>query len=370
MAAKQSTAKKNVNSSATRSKNQTSKKNNTSKKSVSKAPDKKAIREELAPAKRQAIAWILLLSGILISAMAILEGIGVWRFFHESLFGLFGICAWALPVTLFALTALFAMNKNIGGLISEFVCAGVFVLFLSGVVHVAGNSAEYLADVTFLEHIKDAWNYDSVISSGGVMGVFIGDMFAKTCGKVPSMIIMIIVLVAMVVLFTGTTLISVVRFFSKPVKKVGSFADAKIEQGMRRHEENEAERAKRRQQKLESERKKAEEAEKEQEFNPDFPVGPEAVPKFEFSENDNYLPDYIIPDNAKENKKEEQASSFAPPVVIEEAEEEEDGIPIQKPPKRIRPTKTEPESEKVETITPSEVAKATKEIEKEISDHQ
>ena len=370
MAAKQSTAKKNVNSSATRSKNQTSKKNNTSKKSVSKAPDKKAIREELAPAKRQAIAWILLLSGILISAMAILEGIGVWRFFHESLFGLFGICAWALPVTLFALTALFAMNKNIGGLISEFVCAGVFVLFLSGVVHVAGNSAEYLADVTFLEHIKDAWNYDSVISSGGVMGVFIGDMFAKTCGKVPSMIIMIIVLVAMVVLFTGTTLISVVRFFSKPVKKVGSFADAKIEQGMRRHEENEAERAKRRQQKLESERKKAEEAEKEQEFNPDFPVGPEAVPKFEFSENDNYLPDYIIPDNAKENKKEEQASSFAPPVVIEEAEEEEDGIPIQKPPKRIRPTKTEPESEKVETITPSEVAKATKEIEKEISEQE
>ncbi|MBQ3150594.1 MAG: DNA translocase FtsK [Clostridia bacterium] len=302
--------------------------------------------------------------------MAILEGIGVWRFFHESLFGLFGICAWALPVTLFALTALFAMNKNIGGLISEFVCAGVFVLFLSGVVHVAGNSAEYLADVTFLEHIKDAWNYDSVISSGGVMGVFIGDMFAKTCGKVPSMIIMIIVLVAMVVLFTGTTLISVVRFFSKPVKKVGSFADAKIEQGMRRHEENEAERAKRRQQKLESERKKAEEAEKEQEFNPDFPVGPEAVPKFEFSENDNYLPDYIIPDNAKENKKEEQASSFAPPVVIEEAEEEEDGIPIQKPPKRIRPTKTEPESEKVETITPSEVAKATKEIEKEISEQE
>ena len=371
MASKQTTATKSKTSTS-RQKNDTTKKQpaknkSGNKKASSAASAKKEYSEESIVAKKQRIAILLGGAAVLFFCIASIEGDFLWTYLHESLFGLFGVCAWAIPATLVALTIVFSMNKSISSMSSEFICAGVFIIILSGIIHIGSNNAEYLETTAFSAQIFDAWHYDSVISSGGILGTSIGFIFAKLLGKVPAMITLIIALVVVFMFFTGTTLIAAARFFSKPVKKVGSLADARIEQGMRRHEENEAERAKRRLAKLEAERQKAEENEKEKVFNPDFAVGPEAVPKFDFNEkenispnnsdNDNYLPDFIYPDNDKPSQEVPDEEIVSIPVI---ATEEPEIIPIEKPGKR-KPKKDVPAEDTTVQEINNEIANQSEE---------
>ncbi len=362
MAAKQSAAGKKQTSSNSRSKNQTSKnqssKSKTTTKKTSASPSKKEHSEEFLIARKQRAAILFGASAVLVFCIARIEGDFLWKYLHESLFGLFGVCAWALPAILVVLTFVFTMNKSISSMSSELICAGVFVVILSSIIHVGCNDAAYLDTTAFPMQISDAWHYDSVISSGGVLGATIGFVFAKLFGRVPAMITLIVALIVVFMFFTGTTLIAAVRFFSKPVKKVSNLADAKIEQSMRRREENEALREKKRQERMEAEhqraeaeRLKAEEDERlraeeerrsaEHPKTPDYDsmIGPEPSPQFDFSENDNYLPDYIYPDNSKEAEDDDEnlksLDSTAPLIPEEEI------VPVEESIRRINKKKAQ-----------------------------
>ena len=234
-----------------------------------------------------------------------------------------------------ALAVVFAVNRPLGGLKSEFVCAAVIVVILSGLVHVGFRDSVYLADNPFRDQIADAVNYDSVVKSGGILGVLVGYSLAYIFGKTPAMIVMVLALFLTVMLFSGTTLVTLYKAFAKPVKKVGSMTDARMEQGMRRREEMEAIRAERRQQREEEKRRREQELEKERQEKRqvlDIAVGPEASPKAEL--DDEPL--------AAKNDKSEPAPSKKNPYDIPMTQDDETPIPFPDEPPVIPISEVEP----------------------------
>ena len=297
--------------------------------------------EEMTQATRQRTAILLLASAAMLFFVAVIRGQNVWNYLHHGLFGLFGVCAWALPVTLLALAVIFAINKPLGGMRSEFIFAALFVVILSGIVHVGVHDSEYLADNSFGMQIEDAWTQESIVDSGGVMGVLVGNAFAKLFGKTPAMITMILCLFVSFMLFSGTTLIALYHWFADPVRKVGTIADARIEQGMQRHRELEAERAERRRQREEERAARAAEEndpdkqDKPKVFNPEIPVGPDPAEKIDYEKNDNFLPDFIY----AENDKTKPINAMRPPVLpIDEPVPPIDEAPLPvEPPLDVQP---------------------------------
>ena len=250
--------------------------------------------------KRQLIAILLFAAAAFIFFIAVIPGQQVWYALHTGLFGLFGVCAWSIPILLIALAVFFAGDRPLGDTKTKFIFAVLFVVILSGIVHVGWHNADYLANHSFALQVSDAWNADTIVDNGGVMGVLIGNSIAALFGKVPAMVTMILVLIVSFMLFSGTTLLATYRALTKPVKKVGSFADARIEQGMRRREAREAERVERR---VQQEAEPVRPNPKQRTFNVDVPVGPDDVQApppptdNDAPVHDNFLPDFIIPDN-------------------------------------------------------------------------
>ncbi len=299
--------------------------------SQTKKEDKPSAAEPTRPeVKRQRTAIILFASAVFFFFVALFEGQSLWLNLHQGLFGMFGVCAWALPLLLGTLCAIFTVNKPLGSMTSAFVCAGVFVVILSGIVHVGFHDELYINENAFMTQIDNAWNYDSIVKSGGVMGVIVGTSIAKIFGKVPAMFTMILALFVTFMFLSGTTLIALYSAVTKPVKKVGEIADGRIEQGMKRREENavirgqkRAEREQARKAVLAAQEQKQQEeqakAERDAKFNPNIEIGPDASPKIDYTDNDNFLPDYIYSDNENQRRAEHEdipISKLEPPVLI------------------------------------------------------
>ena len=308
-------AKKPTSASGSRPKPKTPAASKSTKPAKAQAQQQEAMQQ----ASHQRTAILLFAAAALLFFVAAVRGEKVWLSLHNGLFGLFGLCAWALPIILLALAILFARNKPLSGARWEFICAAVFAVILGGIIHIGFHDAEYLADNGLQMQITDAWRPESVARSGGVLGALVGGAFAKLFGKTPAMILMILGLFVSFMLFSGTTLRALYHWFADPVQKVGTIADERLEKGMQRHREREAERAERR--RILDEERAAQAAGQEsagdkkgKAFNPDIPVGPGPAEKLEYEQNDNFLPDFIY----AENDKTKPVNPMRPPVLTDD----------------------------------------------------
>lgn len=236
-----------------------------------KTPEKK----DVSPAvKRQKTAIVLMAAAIFLICVAFIEGESLWLNLHNAMFGVFGFCAYVLPVVLIYMAIVYAKDKPLGSVAANLSGTGIFVALLSGAVHIFANTAEYLKDTQIHIQISDSWNKAASISNGGVIGSLIGGLVSKLFGKTGALITIIILLVVLVMFLTGTTLVSLFNAIRKPVKKVGEMTNEKLEQNAIRREQ------------LEKEREEKEKEQAKKGFNP--PKQPTvAVEKFE----DNFIKD-------------------------------------------------------------------------------
>ncbi len=207
-----------------------------SKQSAKKQPAKKSSGPAHTQAQRQRSAVIIMAAALLLFCMTLIKGESVWAAIHNFIFGVFGICAYFWPIMLVYLAVMFAVNKPIKSTVYNIVGAGVFVSFLSGIIHVAWDNIDMgnLGD-----QIVYVWDMRMQVTakSGGVLGAIVGGGFDLLAGKAGALILLIVIDLLILMLITGTTLGRAFNLFSKPVKKVGSFTEEKIEQGMERHRE-------------------------------------------------------------------------------------------------------------------------------------
>ena len=258
-------------SGATQKKKSAQKTSSAKKSSAPKVPQFE--KKEVNPAiQRQKTAIILMAVAVFFIFVAFIEGESLWLNLHNAMFGVFGFCAYILPVILIYMAIVYAKDKPLGSIAANLTGTGVFIALLSGAIHIFSNESDYLNSTEILEQISDAWNKAAEFGNGGVFGAIIGGLIAKLFGKTGASITIIILLVVLAMLLTGTTLLGLVNAIRKPVKRVGELTNEKLEQNALRRERLEAEREK--------------ETEKPKKFSP--PKKPTvSVDKFE----DNFVTD-------------------------------------------------------------------------------
>lgn len=238
-----------------------------------KEPEKKEVSVTV---KRQKTAIILMAAAVFLFCVAFIKGESIWLNLHDAMFGIFGFCAYILPVVLVYMAIVYAKDKPLGSVAANLTGTGVFVALLSGAVHIFANTAEYLKDSGLGIQIADSWEKSASLSNGGVIGAVIGGLISKMFGKTGACITIVILLVVLAMFLTGTTLISLFNAIRKPVKRVGEMTNEKLEQNAIRREQLEKER----------EERKEEKEQAKKSFNP--PKQPTvAVEKFE----DNFITD-------------------------------------------------------------------------------
>ncbi len=204
-------------------------KQNTKKKSTGRTPNE--IR-----AKNQRTALVVMAAALLLFFMTVIKGESVWSAVHNFIFGVFGICAFFWSLVLVYLAVMLALDKPMKTTVANITGAGLFVAFLSGIIHVAWDNVS-AGDLG--GQIARVWDMRMEITakSGGVLGALIGGCFDMLAGKAGALIILIVADILILMLITGTTLVNAYNLFSRPVKKVSSFTEEQIEKGMERHRE-------------------------------------------------------------------------------------------------------------------------------------
>lgn len=201
-----------------------------------KAGEKNA---ERTAANKQVAAIILFCTALFGLCITFIPGGGLWGGLRNFSFGLFGFCAFVIPLLLIYVAVMTTLDKTaekVGFKVGE---AFALIVLIASAVHIFS----FNGTVDFLSDIADAYDvfrYDnSCLGSGAVGAVFGGLILLMTgSGKAAAIAVVLILIFLCVMLMTGTTLIKLFRGVAKPVQKANEYREEKIEQITRQRERN------------------------------------------------------------------------------------------------------------------------------------
>ena len=175
-------------------------------------------REENAArsrAKRQAAAVILFAAAVLLLCLALIPGASLWGMLHNLILGMFGLCAYILPVLLIYIAVATAADKPAGSVGSKLWQCGVLMVLGTAAVQV------FSADVTgsFFAALMDSYAAGGRSSGGGVFGAMIGYPMEYFFTDIGAKIILLLLIFVFLMLMTGTTILTLFHAIWKPVKK-------------------------------------------------------------------------------------------------------------------------------------------------------
>ncbi len=225
----------------------TQKKTGAKKKPASKPKSETAKQNKTAVAPaitRQKSAIIIMAIAVFVTAIVLIKGESAWQSMHDGMFGIFGICAYIVPITLIYIAIILSKDKSVESIAANLIAITAAVSLVSGLVHIFANNADYLIATPMLEQFSDIWANKPSLLSGGILGSIFGGLVAKLFGKVGAAITFILLTVVVLMLLTGTTLGSVFNAIRKPVKKVSDLTNEKLEQNAIKRENEEIEKAK------------------------------------------------------------------------------------------------------------------------------
>lgn len=221
MATKKTTTTKKKMSSTSSKKNTTAKpaqSKNRVRENTAAKNNKPKVSPETA---RQRTAIILLGIAVLFLAATLIKGEHLWLGIHNFIFGLFGITAFAWPLMLIYLAVVIASNRSMMSARSNIIGASLFVLILSGIVHLFSPSSD-IGELS--AQFEQVWAMRDMvtIASGGVTGVIFGGVSRLLFGKVAAAIVLIVLLIVVFMFVTGTTLLGVWIFAKEAVNKASA----------------------------------------------------------------------------------------------------------------------------------------------------
>ncbi len=175
--------------------------------------------------KKQIRAICLFALAIVLMAIAIVDSNAVVpKFLRDLMFGLFGICAYIMPILLGASAVISAMDKKNDKLSGHLIQSGFLIWFICAAVDIF----PVFRGIDFIEHIGECYKYDKVF--GGILGGILGYPLEALCGGTISKIIIVVLIIVVLMFITGTTLISAYGMISKPIKSAGKAIENKIEE--------------------------------------------------------------------------------------------------------------------------------------------
>ncbi len=167
--------------------------------------------------QKQVISIIMFGVSLFILAVVLIPGENVWLAMHNFFFGLFGVLAYLFPVFILAVSVLYAADKLSGKYSVRLTEIGVLAALVCATIDIFGAHPN---GETFSQHLSAAYDKGLSLKSGGFLGALLGEPIHLAFGHVGAIITILLLLFVFVMLITGTTLITLFKNISKPVKKI------------------------------------------------------------------------------------------------------------------------------------------------------
>ncbi len=204
--------------SATKKYSSTKKTANKPRKKSSNNASYKTAYEENLKSKRQISAIVLFTIGVLLASIAFIKGSNIWLWLHNFMYGLFGLTAIIIPISLIYIAIMATLDKPIGQIKHKIWQTGVLVALVCGLVEISGNVSFSMGK--FTQVIKILYKDGTNLKGGGVLSAVAGWPLYSACGKTGAIIIISLFLFAFTMLLTGSTLIGFFKSVYIPVKKI------------------------------------------------------------------------------------------------------------------------------------------------------
>ncbi len=222
-------------------------KKSTQKKQVNKKDTKNSL---FSSEHKQIFAFVGFFFSLFMMAVVFIDAGSVWGALRNFFFGLFGAFAFIVPFFICFVSVVAAIGKDSRKY--KFKVAEGFVIFalFVGFLHIVNAKP----DLDFWGQVGESYNtfklYDGTgMRYGcGVFGALVGGipMLLTGFNKLAAGVITIILLLALVMIFSGTTILKLVQSLKKPAEAVTEYAEEKMDDFKVAYANNREERAEKR----------------------------------------------------------------------------------------------------------------------------
>ncbi|MBR5273455.1 MAG: DNA translocase FtsK 4TM domain-containing protein [Clostridia bacterium] len=161
-------------------------------------------------------AILLCALAVLLFAIMIVPGAKAWNAAHDFMYGVFGVCGFGVIALMIVIAHRYETGKKGKHFVARSWCIVFTIILLESFIHViyvmiAGTEG-------FGEGIKVAFNG----FWQGVIGAVVGGFFVTFIGEIGSLILLIVIIAALIFIFTGLTISDASRAIKKPISKIKS----------------------------------------------------------------------------------------------------------------------------------------------------
>lgn len=182
-------------------------------------------------ANRQMLSIIWFAIAVFLLFIVLIPGESAWLFLHNSIFGIFGVTAFIYPVLLGFIAVMYALDKFYGSIYAKVIESVVLIIFIGAAVDVfTQNSAQEffgakIEEIPFMEYMKNSFVWGQSLKNGGFLGALISLPLSLLFGHTGASITIILLIVVLLMLITGTTLIALFKALANPVQKISKRAE-------------------------------------------------------------------------------------------------------------------------------------------------
>ena len=211
---KSTSTRKSTAKSNTKRTKQINKKSNSNKSNVHLAKTEEQIKKN-----NQNITIILFAFSILLMCLIFVRGDHLWRYAHDTLKGLFGSCAFLLPVLTMYVSIATALEQPTYKISFRIWVSFWLITLISTAVYIFEEPV--LANgVSYFDKLGKLYVYGMNVGASGLIGGILGIPFLSFIGSIGSKITIILIIFVMIMLLTGTNLIQLFHFIIKPASMV------------------------------------------------------------------------------------------------------------------------------------------------------
>ncbi len=173
--------------------------------------------QQIAAANRQLYSVIGFAVAVFMLCVVFIKGENLWLWLHNVTFGLFGVMAFTVPFFIGIVAVIISLEKMTNSALAKLIEGGALLALLGAVIDIF---SKHNPDFSFWAHLGNAYTNGVALKSGGFFGALIGQPIYLLFGKTGAAITVILIMFVLLMILTGTTLVSLFKLFNKPAKAV------------------------------------------------------------------------------------------------------------------------------------------------------
>ena len=183
--------------------------------------------------KKQGIVFCTFVFAIFMAAVTFIEAGGIWGHLRNFFFGVFGWSAFIIPFFIIFVSVIAAIGRDTRKYKYRVVEGVVLFVLVMAFIHIVSTKEplKYGEQIIANYNVFKSYNGDGMRYGAGVLGAVFGGLplLITEGNKLAAGIITFLLLFSLTMLFTGTSLLKLLRTLKTPVEVVTDYAEEKLD---------------------------------------------------------------------------------------------------------------------------------------------